>query len=57
MQKVDAEETCTWKQDVNGDYDTDCGDMFTFIDSGPKENHMKFCCYCGKPIKEEPCKK
>jgi len=42
---------CGWKQNwEEGYYETLCGHLFTFIDGGPTENHMKFCCYCGKPI-------
>jgi hypothetical protein len=42
---------CCWKPDDDGVWATDCGQEFVFIDAGPKENHMRFCCYCGKPLK------
>lgn len=45
---------CRWEADEDGVYHTDCGEDFVFIDSGPKENHIQFCCYCGKPCKAEP---
>ena len=38
---------CKWEADDDGVYQTGCGEAFTFIDAGPKENNMKFCCYCG----------
>ena len=38
---------CEWLQDDDGIYHSFCGDAFTFFDGGPKENSMKFCCYCG----------
>ncbi len=41
---------CNWAEDEDGNWFTDCGDGFTFIDGTPDENHMKFCCYCGKPL-------
>lgn len=42
--------TCKWTEDEDGNWFTDCGEAFTFIDGGPAENSMKFCCYCGKPL-------
>ena len=47
---------CTWVQDGDPDSDTwatDCGNMFILNEGSPKENDLKFCCYCGKPIDEE----
>ena len=41
---------CKWTPDDDGIYQTKCGEAFTFIDAGPKENNMKFCCYCGGSI-------
>ena len=45
---------CIWvADDENGDvYETQCGEMFTFIGGGVKENGAKYCQYCGKKIKE-----
>ena len=45
---------CNWTQeDVDyDDWDTDCGECFTFFDSGPKANRFKFCPYCGKKLQE-----
>ena len=42
-----AETGCEWHEDEDGNWDTACGEMFTFIVDGPKENWVKFCCYCG----------
>jgi hypothetical protein len=47
-------ETCVWAQDDDGIWLTDCENAFTLNDGAPSENDMKFCCYCGKPLKEEP---
>ena len=41
---------CVWRPDDDGVYHTTCGNAFTFIDAGPKENHMTYCCYCGKGL-------
>lgn len=38
---------CDW-----GRWQTSCGEYFYMTDSSPSENQMKFCCYCGKPIRE-----
>lgn len=48
---------CVWSQDgaydSDGNWNTSCGEIFTFIDDTPKGNGMKFCCYCGKPLHEK----
>jgi len=52
---------CEWKEDWEGRYwDTSCGECFSLEAGTPDENKMKFCAYCGKPLKqvlyvEEPC--
>lgn len=43
---------CIWKEDFDGNWETDCDELFVFNEGGPKENNMKFCCYCGKPLGE-----
>jgi len=47
---------CTWKNydDFNmpDTWEADCGAMWTFTEGGPKDNDMKFCPNCGKPIIE-----
>lgn len=50
----DAQRTCAWKQDSDDIWWTKCGHGFVFTDGGPKENKMKFCCYCGLAIKPAP---
>lgn len=44
---------CAWTTDEDGVFYTRCGEAFTFIDAGPKENGMKWCCYCGGTLKEQ----
>lgn len=50
--------TCEWSIDNDPDFtvwETTCGEMFVFEVDGPRENKMKFCCYCGKPLEvKEP---
>ena len=48
-----AGEACTWECDEDNYFDTGCGDVFQLIDGTIKENHIIFCPYCGKKIKEE----
>jgi hypothetical protein len=45
-------EVCRWHEDNEGNWQTDCDNLFTFIEGGPSDNGMKFCCYCGKPLEE-----
>ena len=49
--------TCKWCKDgYKWEYyeywETGCDNLFQFHAGGPKENHFKFCPYCGKPIEE-----
>lgn len=48
-----ASEHCTWMQDgeADGTWFTDCGHAFNLEAGAPAENKMKFCCYCGKPMR------
>ncbi len=45
-------EVCEWKEDEDGNWGTSCGNLYCIIEGMPKENGMKFCCYCGKLLKE-----
>jgi len=38
---------CSWKEDDDGNWKTACGEMFVFIDGGPKDNGFRHCPYCG----------
>ena len=45
--------TCNWVENENGDWDTDCGQIFVFNDYRlPSENRFKFCCFCGGALNE-----
>jgi hypothetical protein len=41
---------CVWTEDEDGIWSTDCKNDFLFIDGGPDDNKMKFCCFCGLPL-------
>lgn len=51
---------CSWKQtDIDHMPDTwagDCGALWSFIESGPNANDMRFCPSCGKPAVEAATK-
>lgn len=47
------ENVCTWHEDDDGLWHTDCKQMFTLFDGTPVENGFKFCPYCGKSLVEE----
>ena len=43
---------CDWSLDdeENGIWQSTCGEMWSFIDGGPKENRVRFCHGCGKSV-------
>jgi hypothetical protein len=43
---------CEWKGNEENNYETSCGELYCIISGTPKENKMKYCCYCGKILKE-----
>lgn len=48
-------ELCNWTYDDYHDmYQTSCDQAQQFMNDGIKENHYKYCPYCGKEIFEVP---
>ena len=47
---------CNWEEKWSGQWETDCGQAFEFIDLGPSENGFIYCPYCGIRISEQPYK-
>jgi hypothetical protein len=46
---------CMWVMVEDPDIDlwcTSCGEEFHLEADKPSDNHMKYCCYCGKEIAE-----
>jgi hypothetical protein len=45
---------CTWTQSADPNmpdtYEATCGAVWTFTESGPAENNMRFCPECGKKV-------
>ena len=45
--------TCTWIENEDGVYETNCDNMFVFNDGGPVENGFRYCPYCGRELREQ----
>ena len=45
--------TCAWRDNLDAIYETECGNLHIVNDGTLEENGMKYCCYCGKEIKDE----
>ena len=45
---------CEWEETADGQWETDCGNIYEFSDGTPDANGHKFCCFCGKPLKQVP---
>lgn len=50
---------CAWREEdpngvTPGTYESACGEMWSFTDGGVKENHVRFCQGCGKPVSVIP---
>lgn len=39
---------CTWEEDADGIWYSQCGTGYMFETGTPKENRFKYCPYCGK---------
>lgn len=50
---INNKDKCLWKQDEDGAWDLSCGERYEITEGTPRENHMKFCCYCGKRIRQK----
>ncbi len=49
----DAERlTCKWSlnDDESGTWESSCGELWSFIDGGPKENRVTYCHHCGGKV-------
>lgn len=44
--------TCEWsfEDDDSGTWRSSCGELWCFIDGGPKENRVTYCHYCGGKV-------
>lgn len=49
------DEECVWNEDINGNWITGCGRVWSFSNlESPKENGVKFCPTGGKPVVISP---
>lgn len=46
--------TCTWTEDFDGLWASDCQHVFEFFAGGPEDNGFRFCCWCGRHLVEIP---
>lgn len=56
LAQSEPEETCTyirWDDDCNTWECNKCGEPWTLLDGGPKENNMNFCPNCGRKLVEK----
>ena len=52
-QAILDQKPCSWRAEEDGIWHTLCDRYWEFSNhDGPTDNGMKFCCYCGKPLKE-----
>lgn len=44
---------CEWSfsDDDCSTWASSCGELWSFIDGGPKENRVSYCHHCGNPVK------
>ena len=47
---------CRWTDDGDGNWSTGCGELWSFIDGGPKENGVRHCLLCGKRVEAREAK-
>ena len=43
---------CKWEETQDGNWETECGNLFIFELGTPTENRFKYCPYCGKQLTE-----
>ena len=48
----EARPVCLWNN-VDGCWETTCGNAFEINDGTPSENNMTYCCYCGGKVEED----
>ena len=49
---AEREAVCTWTEDANGIWHTDCGEAFEIHAGSPGQNGLRFCCFCGRKLAE-----
>lgn len=50
--EIETEEpACNWEADDDGNYHTQCSNIFVFIEGTPHGNNFTHCPYCGRKLK------
>lgn len=54
---VERDEVCAWTErlsdwDGSTEWNTNCRNDWQFDDGNPEENHMLFCPFCGRSLKQ-----
>jgi rRNA maturation endonuclease Nob1 len=44
---------CIWREDEDGDWETECGKKFITRHGTPKNNGFKICPVCGRKLKQK----
>ncbi|MDO8784605.1 MAG: hypothetical protein Q7J12_00150 [Syntrophales bacterium] len=46
------DEFCTWTEDEDGEWATECDNIWPWSRPEPELSGMLFCCFCGLPLKQ-----
>lgn len=49
---ITPEVKCLWSSDIDGLWQTACKHVWEFFDGSPRRNGMRFCPFCGKPLRQ-----
>jgi hypothetical protein len=41
---------CDWTEDREY-WAAACGQLWAFVDGGPEDNNVRYCHYCGRPVR------
>jgi hypothetical protein len=52
MEVIKNKSFCVWKENEDGAWATNCGQLFEVSNGTPEENGMLFCHFCGRKIHE-----
>lgn len=49
-----CEPPCTWTEDEDGYWNTECGNLIVLNTGTPRDNGFVYCPYCGQRLIERP---
>jgi hypothetical protein len=50
---IKREGPCEWSDDGEGNWSTECGQLFVLIEGSPHQNGMRYCYHCGRKLKRD----